>query len=320
MNVPRLIRFTQGLRLSHETILLTSLLVVASCTTHPASEATMIPEATPTPTTTAPYVPVSPTLTPESASPTPFICDENWQLLPVIPDVPEAARILYQQGLAQGNNARAFSKIGDGEVSTDWFLTAFDLGEEQYDVGSYQNLKTIIETFRGSYGRSSVAARRGFNTHLILDSAASDPKLCQTDESPLDCELRIHNPSVAILSLGTNQVHRPEEFEAGMHHILDALVSKKVLPILSTKGDNLEGDHRINRAIACLAQEYQIPLWNFWAAIQPLPDHGLQPDLEHLTYSGINDFDDPTAMQSAWTVRNLTALQVLDAVWRAVAE
>jgi hypothetical protein len=61
-----------------------------------------------------------------------------------------------------------------------------------------------------------------------------------------------------------------------------------------------------------------MPLWNFWAAIQPLPGHGLQPDLEHLTYSGINDFDDPAALQSAWTVRNLTALQFLDAVWRSV--
>jgi hypothetical protein len=102
-----------------------------------------------------------------------------------------------------------------------------------------------------------------------------------------------------------------------MRRILDILLSKNVLPILSTKGDNLEGDHRINQKMACLALEYDVPLWNFWSAIQPLPNHGLQPDLEHLTY-GINDFDDSYAMQSAWTLRNLTALQVLDTVWRIV--
>ena len=102
-----------------------------------------------------------------------------------------------------------------------------------------------------------------------------------------------------------------------MRQILDILLSASVVPILSTKGDNLEGDHRINQTIACLAQEYDVPLWNFWSAIQPLPNHGLQPDLEHLTY-GINDFDDEHAMQAAWTLRNLTALQVLDAVWRGV--
>jgi hypothetical protein len=31
---------------------------------------------------------------------------------------------------------------------------------------------------------------------------------------------------------------------------------------------------------------------------------------------GRNFFDDPVAMSKAWPVRNLTALQVLDAVWR----
>jgi hypothetical protein len=145
----------------------------------------------------------------------------------------------------------------------------------------------------------------------------SDLAVCTPDESPLACEVRLHRPAFAILSLGTNQVWRPEEFEAGMRQILDLLLAQNVLPILSTKGDNLEGDHRINRIIACLAQEYDMPLWNFWAAIQPLPDHGLQADLEHLTY-GITKFDDENAMQSAWTIRNLTALLALDAVWRGI--
>jgi hypothetical protein len=245
-----------------------------------------------------------------------MVCEE-WQSWSVIPSVSKIARDLYQRGQASGNNPRAFSKIGDGEISTEWFFTAFDLGEAYYDLGPYQDLRPVIDYFHGSFSRMGMAARRGFNTQKILDPALSDPSQCQEDESPLTCELRLHRPAFAILSLGTNQVWKPEEFEAGMRHILDILLSDNVVPILSTKGDNLEGDHRINQAIACLAQEYGIPLWNFWSAIQPLPNHGLQPDLEHLTY-GITDFDDENAMQSAWTVRNLTALQALDAVWRGV--
>jgi hypothetical protein len=243
---------------------------------------------------------------------------ENWQAWPVIPTVSETSRDLYQRGQASGNNPYAFSKIGDGEISTEWFFTAFDLGEAYYDLGPYQDLRMVIDSFSGSFGRIGIAARRGFNTHKVLDPAMSDPATCESDESPLTCELRMHQPAFAILSLGTNQVWKPEEFEAGMRQILDILISQNVVPILSTKGDNLEGDHRINRTIACLAQEYDIPIWNFWAAIQPLPDHGLQPDLEHLTYYGKTDFDDADAMQFAWTVRNLTALQSLDAVWRGV--
>jgi hypothetical protein len=242
---------------------------------------------------------------------------EEWQSWPVIPAVSKTVRELYQRGQTDGNNPRAFSKIGDGEISTAWFFTMFDLGEEHYDLGPHQNLLPVIEYFANSFGRIGISARRGFNTHRILDPSMSDRSLCESDESPLTCELRLHQPAFAILSLGTNQVWQPEEFEAGMRQILDILLAQNVVPILSTKGDNLERDHRINRTIACLAQEYELPLWNFWAAIQPLPAHGLQPDLEHLTY-GIPDFDDERAMQSAWTHRNLTALQALEAVWRGV--
>jgi hypothetical protein len=226
-------------------------------------------------------------------------------------------RDLYQRSQATGNNPHAFSKIGDGEISTEWFFTAFDLGQGYYHLGPYQDLQPVIEYFAGSFGRIGIAARRGFNTARILDPSLSNSTLCESGESSLTCELRLHRPAFAILSLGTNQVWQPEEFEAGMRKILDILISKNVVPVLSTKGDNLEGDHRINKIIACLAQAYEVPLWNFWSAIQPLPNHGLQPDLEHLTY-GVTDFEDTHAMQSAWTVRNLTALQVLDAVWRGV--
>jgi hypothetical protein len=243
---------------------------------------------------------------------------EDWQSWPVIPIASETARELFQRGQLRGNDPRAFSKIGDGEISTEWFFTALDLGETYYDLGPYQDLHPVIEHFGGSFERIGMAAKRGFDTDKILDPAMSDPSTCESDESPLTCELRLHTPAFAILSLGTNQAWKPDEFEAGMRQILDILRVQNVLPILSTKGDNLEGDHRINRTIACLAQEYEIPLWNFWSAIQPLANHGLQPDLEHLTYYGTTDFDEAEAMQSAWTVRNLTALQALDAVWRGV--
>jgi hypothetical protein len=236
-----------------------------------------------------------------------------------MPVVSETARGVYQRGQTSGNDPRAFSKIGDGEISAEWFFTAFDRGEDYYDLGPHRNLIPVIEHFTGSFERIGIAARRGFNTGRILDPSQSDADLCEASESPLTCELRLRRPAFAILSLGTNQVWQPQEFEAGMREILEILLSKNVVPILSTKGDNLEGDHRINQTIACLAQGYDVPLWNFWSAIQPLPNHGLQPDLEHLTY-GITDFDDEHAMQTAWTVRNLTALQALDAVWRGVTD
>ena len=291
-----------------------SALLVTACS-QPTATAQVSPQPSPPPTNTIPPVPTaSPTAAPIVL---PEVSCDQWRAWPALPVVSEAARELYQRGQADGNHPRAFSKIGDGEISADWFFTMFDLGEGYYDLGPYQELAPVIEYFHGSFGRTGMAARRGFNTDRILDSSLSDPARCEPGESPLTCELRLHRPAFAILSLGTNQVWQPEEFEAGMRQIVDILLAANVVPILSTKGDNLEGNHRINQTIACLAHEYEIPLWNFWTAIQPLPAHGLQPDLEHLTY-GITDFDDERAMQSAWTHRNLTALQTMDAVWRGV--
>ena len=301
------------MRLTYFLLSLPAVLVAACAsqgTAPPVSVQTSIP-----PTATIQPEP-TPASTESAVISTLASCDD-WQSWPVIPLVSETAPGLYQRGQAGGNNSRAFSKIGDGEISAEWFFTAFDLGEPSYNLGPYQDLRPLIEHFTGSFGRIGMAARRGFNTQRILDPSLSDASLCAAGESPLTCELRMHRPAFAILSLGTNQVWRPDEFESGMRQILDSLISQNVVPILSTKGDNLEGDHRINRTIACLAREYDVPLWNFWAAIQPLPEHGLQPDLEHLTY-GPPDFGDSHAMQSAWTVRNLTALQALDSVWRSV--
>lgn len=235
---------------------------------------------------------------------------KNWQVWPVVPSLTETTRQIYLNGLEMGNNPYAFSKIGDGEISTAWFLTDFDLGLEYYDLGEYSELENIISYFHGSFGRQSIAARRGFNSQRILDPEFADVSFCYSDETPLNCEIRIQRPSFALISLGTNQVWQPDEFEIGLRSIIETLMVHGIVPILSTKADNLEGDHRINSIVADLAVEYDLPVWNFWLAVQPLPDHGLQGDFEHLTYYP-NNFSSHDFKKFAWPMRNLSALQTL---------
>lgn len=129
---------------------------------------------------------------------------QGWQKMPIVPNVSDRVIAIYQEGLNQGNNPQAFSKIGDGEISTTWFLADFDRSSGYYDLGSHDELQDVIDYFAGSFGRHSQAAHLGFNTSRILDSAYSDEASCQPDETPLDCEFRIHRPSFALLSLGTN--------------------------------------------------------------------------------------------------------------------
>jgi hypothetical protein len=252
-----------------------------------------------------------------SPSATPTLSPDAWKQMPVIPIISTRTKEIYQQGLLLGNDPQAFSKIGDGEISTLWFFTDFDLGLQFYDLGPYTDLQPLIEHFAGSFGWQSQAARRGFNTTKILDALEADPEHCNAGETPLECELRVHRPSIAIISLGTNQVFTPDIFEEELTTIIQFLIERGVVPVLATKADNLEGDFTINAIIARLAYQFEIPLWNFWLAVQPLPNGGLQADNEHLTYAE-NDFSNPETLKYAWPVRNLTALQVLQAVWESV--
>lgn len=250
--------------------------------------------------------------TPQKA---PTYSPDTWQNMPIVPEVGDRVLAIYRKGLELGNNPRAFSKVGDCGSTPAWFLGNFDLSEKYYSLGDHQYLKPIIQEFQGSFERTSLAAKSGFNASSIFAPIWANREYCQPGESPLECEYRTHRPMFAIITLGTNDIWHQEDFEPQMRKIIETSIENGIIPILSTKADNLEGDHYINATIAKLAIEYDIPLWNYWLAVQPLPNHGLQKDGAHLTW-GPTKFDDPQALQTAWTIRNLTALQVLDVVWQ----
>lgn len=237
---------------------------------------------------------------------------------PIIPDGSQAVREIYQRGLELGNRPGAFSKVGDCGSTPAWFLGDFDRDPQFYQLGEYQNLSAVIEAFSGSFSRTTLAGKAGFNASSVFAPLWADRKQCQPDEGPLACELRLQRPSFVFIMLGSNDVYHLEEFEPQMRNIIEYTISQGVVPILATKADNIEKDHQINATLASLAVEYDIPLWNYWRAVQPLPDQGLQEDGVHLTWAP-NRFNDPVAMKSAWAVRNLTALQTLDAIWQYVS-
>ena len=290
----------------------TATATMAPATLTPAATATGMPSATPT-AALVPSLAPSATL-PATITPSPQAVD--WQDLPVVPEISAHARDVYRLGIIQGNDPHAFAKVGDCETITDWFLVDFDLGPRYYSLGPYQDLQAVIDYFKGSFGRSSLAARRGFNAAALLTSFWSDPTQCKPDETPLACEYRLLRPSFALIMVGTNDVPHAATFEENLRKVIEYSLAQNVLPVLVTKADNLEGDESINATIARLGREYDVPVWNFWRAVQDLPGHGLVEDGAHLTHAP-NHFGDPEAMKAAWPRRNLTALQVIQAVWQA---
>lgn len=255
-----------------------------------------------------------------SRTPKPPLAKDAWMQMPAVPaDVGDSMRELYEQGLALGNDPTHFSIIGDCQNVSSYFLSTFDTPGD-FSLGEYAYLQPTIDYYQGSYSRNSLAVKGGFNAAAVISPLRSDPKSCNPNESPLDCELRVWNPSVVFVSMETWWSEKPaQEYDKYMRRVLDRIIETGAAPIIATKADNLEGDHSINATIAQIAYEYDIPLWNFWAAVQPLSNHGLSADGFHLTFAR-NFFDDPARMESAWPWRNLTALQTLDVLRRGLSE
>lgn len=239
-----------------------------------------------------------------------------WQLRPVLPSTLGRAREIYAKGLALGNNPNAFSIVGDCQSVPAFFLGSFE-DPKAYNLGSYGNLQAVISHFKGSFDRRNMTVHSGFNVASVLAETWADPKRCEVGETPLTCEYRLHKPSIAFVSMETIWSGDVAAYERHLRQIVEYLIEQGVVPILGTKADNVEGGHRVNEAIVRVADSYGVPLWNFWLAVQGLPNHGLQEDGFHLTFSR-TFFNDRQRLQGGWAVRNLTALQALNQVWRGV--
>ncbi len=243
---------------------------------------------------------------------------DKWQDWPVVPVISSHALDIYRAGIAQGNNPQHFSKVGDCQNIRQYFLGLFDK-EDTYRLGEqYAYLQETINYYSGNWFRLSEAVRTGFNVASVLAPLYANPEDCQPNETPLACEVRIWNPSFVIISMETWTPDRPvQAYEDYLRQIVEYALSKNILPVLATKADNLEGNDAINQIVARVAADYDIPMWNFWAAAHPLTNQGLEDDRFHLT-NGPNYYDDPKSLDLGWPVRNLTALLTIDAVWKAV--
>ena len=275
--------------------------------TEPIAPASQTPElASPLTATTGPTSTPGPTATPDSR-PAP----ERWQEWPVVPVVTGSAIEIHRQGLALGNDPHAFSKVGDCQSVKAAFMGFLDIPERIPHTPEYENLQETIENFAGYFNTDGQAVKGGFNAATVLSPLWANPDTCLSGENPLECELRVTKPIIVFISFEVWWEGRTaEQYEIYMRQIIETVIARGAVPILATKADNVEGDHGINLTTARLAHEYDLPLFNFWLAAQPLPYHGLDPERDdgfHLSTEG-------------WNVHSLTGLQTLDSIWRGIRD
>jgi hypothetical protein len=262
------------------------------------------------------------------------VADIDLETYPVMPELTDHARQIFEAGTELGNNPRVFSKVGDCMTASPDFLTAFGGGE--YDLGEYAELQEVVDYFGGtpargegfeedSFANPGLATTSGFNTASVLDSIWSNPNWCEAGESPLACEYRLSRPAFAVIMFGTNDVFftTPALFDYNLRMIVLESIEKGVVPVLNTfptRPEFPEVSLLLNQIIVDISQDYDLPLINLWLALEDLPNGGVDQDATiHLTVpedgTSTGVFNEET-LQTGYTVRNLVTLQAFDMLLR----
>lgn len=229
----------------------------------------------------------------------------KWREWPVIPAISDTAADIYWYGIKElGTNPRSLSRIGDCHSEPGVFMGIYDTSYYSLaDEDLY--LTAAIDFFKGSFDRISYSVHSGMSAASVLTTIWADPNTCLKDENSLECEIRVHNPSIMFVNLGSNWIQgvNTDIYYDYLSDIVRTLLDHGILPILSSKADNAEGDYSLNEITAQVARDFDIPFFNFWAMAQYLANHGLDPEKDGIHLS-----------VEAWNVRNYYALQTLYAV------
>jgi len=239
--------------------------------------------------------------------------------VPIIPTISDAMVKVFQQGQQLGNFNNVITKVGDSLVADVQYLTP--MSNSRRELGPYDYLTDTVSYYGASMARESVAAKLGMSTYGIFDPFWADKAKCKPSEAPLDCEYRIKKPSVAFIMFGPNDVRSMTEdkYAGQMRQIIEDSLKHGVIPVISTFSAHPDEEFfwqsiNFNLQLVSLAQEYQIPLINLWAAARVLPEYGLDQDKVHLKVSGFDYLKFDTGHEAFYGValHNLLSICTFD--------
>lgn len=241
--------------------------------------------------------------------------------VPIISDVSPTMQLIYRRGQALGNSSSTVTKIGDSVTADPIYLAP--MSRDDNELGPYDYLQDTLDFFGPDVVQISVAARISLTTYSVFDPMLADGSQCESNETPLDCEYRIRKPSVAFIMFGANDVRHidVERFDEQMRQIVDETLAHGVIPVLSTFSYDPNAGYwspslDFNLAIVEIANDYEIPLINLWAAARALPQYGLDGDDVHMAHSGFRELKYDTGHESWYGVslRNLLSLRMLEEI------
>lgn len=252
---------------------------------------------------------------------------------PIIPLLTDHARAIFERGqaLETPRDPHMFSKVGDSMTASVNFLTAFGDGEGAYDLGDYPELEPTVAFFNAStdadghnaFNRENFANSLGFSTASALDSTWAVQGACEPNENPLACEYRASNSAFALIMFGTNDVMVFDAmlFDFFLRQGIVETMAADVVPVLYTMPIRPEAPDQsrvFNQIILKIARDYDLPVINLAAALEALPNYGVDlEDTLHLTEpeppGTVATFTEES-LGAGYTVRNLVTLQALSAL------
>lgn len=235
-------------------------------------------------------------------------------------------------GQVRGNYPDVFAKVGDSITVGQRFL--YPIGDGKYQLGDHTYLQPVIEAFLrtpvrkgNSFNNPTVAAAVGWAAYNVLSTRNADPYQCDVGESPLVCEYRTIQPSIAFIMFGTNDVgyRSKDEYTHDMTEIISQSMKWGVIPVLTTIPPQPRVNDRVlafNAIVRDLAANNNLPLIDFATAMNDLPNSGLAYDHVHPSWPPGDDelaaYFTPENLRYGYTVRNLLTLQMLDRIWRVL--
>jgi hypothetical protein len=273
--------------------------------------------------------------------------------VPVIDAAMQARlRRILGAGIKMGNRPAVFAKAGDSITADPPFLQDFACPGRGTGLDAAPDLAPVIAYFgaaqfppgatkagcgvANSFSRTSVSAVPGWTSANALASLRRPPPGCDPPyDTALICELHLLHPGIVLIMFGTNDLGKSDDvdgFAGRLTVLVQQALSLGVIPVLSTippRLDEVEYAKRVplfNAAIAEVAAAQQVPLWNYWLALQVpgLPNHGMSVDGIHPSVYGCPACDPtnltPAGLRYGYNRRNLTALQVLAKLKRVVID
>lgn len=254
---------------------------------------------------------------------------------PVLPVVSAFTQQIYERGWRMGNRSEVFTKVGDC-MTADALMFLGEIGDDHYDLGAYASLQGVIDYYsrvsprkgaKNSFVAPSAASFTGFNVSSVEDPEWLPPGICPEGVTPLACEYEAVKPGIAIIMFGTNDMTTltPAQYDFYLRMVVIDTIDHGVIPLLSTfPGDPWQPKkaNRLNQIVFQIAHDFDIPVMNLWLAIQPLPNTGLRPGSNYLSWvTGIQvaHFQDKP-LQYGYTMRNLITLLSLDILWKQVIQ